>query len=130
MPLNYSDTQGLLVSAYAHLPCSAFCLLHIREAIAARSWLSLVVPHVTTAEGKQTARSINVAITHAGLTALGLGNDSLATFPTALQDMGMASSRRSRVLGDEGSNHPEHWVWGGPNSPEVHLLLLIYACDE
>ena len=37
--LERSDMQGLLVSAYAHLPCATYRLLRITDPAAARPWL-------------------------------------------------------------------------------------------
>ena len=95
--------QGLLVSAYAHLPCATYRLLRITDPAAAWPWLLSATDAVTTAERKQEGFSFNVALTLPGLAELGLPRDALATFPPAFAD-GMASARRSRILGDTGDN--------------------------
>ena len=33
------------------------------------------------------------------------------------------------MLGDVGESAPEHWEFGGPDTPEPHLLLLVYTAD-
>ena len=43
---------------------------------------------------------------------------------------GMTSAHRSRLLGDADAAAPEHWSWGGPENPQVHALLLVFARDE
>src|SRR5438046_10696278 len=109
--LDAADIQGLVVSAFGHLPCAAYRLLRVTDAGAARTWLRPFIDRVTTAERKQDHRSLNVAITFSGLQALGLGADALTTFPVAFRE-GMASPRRSRVLGDSAENDPAIWAWG------------------
>jgi Dyp-type peroxidase family len=126
--LQRADMQGLLVSAFAHLPCAAYRLLRITEAGPARQWLAGAAAAVTTAERKQEGSSLNIALTGEGLKELGLPTEVLRTFPPAFLD-GMTSPRRSRLLGDTGQNRPERWDWGGPASP-AHVLLLLYAEDE
>ncbi|GAC1652524.1 MAG: peroxidase [Herpetosiphon sp.] len=123
--LKTSDIQGLVVSAYIHLQCSAYFLLQIDDPAAARSWLRSLVGTITTAEGKQDHDSLNLAFTHSGLKQLGLDKESLDTFPHAFKD-GMASENRARILGDTGDNAPANWRWGGTKNP-VDMLLLIYA---
>ena len=44
--------------------------------------------------------------------------------------MGMAAPERSRRLGDLGVCAPESWQFGGPNTPEIDLLVMLYARDE
>ena len=127
--LELDDIQGLVVSAYAHLPCAAFRLLHVEAPGPARQWLGGVIPDVTTAAGRRDGWSINVAISHTGLTALELPADVLATFAPAFID-GIASPRRAVVNGDRGTDAPEAWEWGGPRTPDVHIILLVYATDE
>ncbi len=126
--LQRADMQGLLVSAFAHLQCAAYRLLRIDEPVSARRWLGDATEAVTTGERKQEGWSLNIALTREGLEALQLPQETLRTFPPAFLD-GMASPRRTRILGDGGANQPEGWRWGGPASP-VHLLLLIYGKDE
>ena len=41
----------------------------------------------------------------------------------------MVTEHRQRVLGDVDESAPEHWEFGGPGTPEPHLLLLVYAAD-
>src|SRR5262249_53399486 len=69
-----------------------------------------------------------LAFTASGLKKLGLlsGETSvLNSFPSAFTH-GMAAPWRSRVLGDEGANAPENWLWGGPQNP-ADAAILIFA---
>jgi Dyp-type peroxidase family len=126
--LERSDMQGILMSAYAHLPCAAYMLLRVTEPRNARTWLRAVAGEVTTGAGKEEQSSVNVALTHPGLEALGLDRRALATFPLAFQE-GMASEKRSRVLGDTDDSAPAAWRWGNGSTP-VHVLLMLFARDE
>ena len=126
--LERHDMQGLIVSAYSNLPCAAYALFRITNRAAARGWLGALAGEVTTAEGKQPVSSLNVAFTYSGLAQLGLDADGLASFSNPFRD-GMASERRSRILGDTAADSPIGWDWGGTQT-EVHALLLIYGVDE
>ena len=129
-PLEFADMQGLLVSAFAHLPCVAYMMLRVTDRRAARAWLAAHRDLVTPAVRKQEQWSLNVAFTLEGLEALGLPAESLASFPTPMHDGGMASERRSRILGDRGPNAPSAWEWGGPGTEPVHILLIVFGEDD
>ncbi len=127
--LEVDDMQGLLVSSYVHLPCAAFRLLTITNRSSAGRWLAAATASVTSAAGKQDGWSMNLAFTWPGLQALGLSSDALATFSAPFID-GMASSRRSLILGDSGADDPSEWRWGGPTPPIVHIIQLVYASND
>jgi Dyp-type peroxidase family len=128
MELERSDMQGIVMSAYAHLPCAAYMLLRVTEPRAARGWLRTLAGTITTGARKEEQSSLNVALTHPGLQALGLDARALATFPMAFQE-GMASEKRSRVLGDTADSAPAAWRWGSGTAP-VHILLMVFGRDE
>ena len=77
--LERADIQGIILSGYVHLPWSAFMLLTIDPAHAggARRWLGAIADAITTAEGKEDASSVNLA-----LTATGLATPSRSRSPT------------------------------------------------
>lgn len=126
--LERADMQGILMSAYAHLPCAAYMMLRVAEPRGARAWLRTLAGGITTGGGKDEQSSVNVALTHPGLAALGVDARALATFPMAFQE-GMASEKRSRVLGDTEDSAPASWRWGNAATP-VHVLLMLFARDE
>jgi deferrochelatase/peroxidase EfeB len=127
--LDVDDMQGLLVSSYVHLPCAAFRLLTITDRSRAGRWLAAATTSVTSAARKQDGWSMNLALTWHGLQALGLSTDGLASFSAPFID-GMASSRRSRILGDSGTDDPNRWHWGGPATATVHIIQLVYASND
>ena len=125
-PLERDDIQGLLLSAYGDLSCAAYVLLRVVDRSAGRRWLAGIADEITPATGLRDP-SINVALTYRGLGSLGLDRDVLASFPHAFRD-GMASERRSRLLGDTGDSAPANWDWGGPNN-EIDILLMVFTSE-
>ncbi|MDQ6837444.1 MAG: Dyp-type peroxidase [Actinomycetota bacterium] len=129
--LDIADMQGLVARAFGQLSVARYLLLGVTDAASARRWLASVIDDVSTAADRpdnDTTPCLNVAFTWAGLRALGLSPDALATFPRPLQE-GMVTDHRSRILGDDGVNEPGSWRWGGPTKPEIHLVVMLYAAD-
>jgi Dyp-type peroxidase family len=127
--LDLDDIQGLVVRGYGRLRAARFLLLRIDDPVAARRWLAMAADDVTAGSTDPGDMSVQVAFTHAGLDSLGLGPEVLAMFPPEFVG-GMTTPHRSRVLGDLGRNAPEHWIWGGPTTAPIHLVLLLYTSDE
>jgi hypothetical protein len=96
-----------------------------------RAWLSELIPIVESAATVQTTmdatkRWITLAFTWNGLRALGVPQESLATFPEEFRQ-GMAA--RADILGDTGDNHPDNWV-GGLAGDDLHALAMLFARDD
>jgi deferrochelatase/peroxidase EfeB len=98
------------------------------------------VPQVTTADewNDKPEYCLNIGVTAPGLTALGVVDATLKTFPTAFQ---VGSAARSAIaagandwdstgIGDIGTSAPENWILGGPANPTVHMLLSLYTDDH
>ncbi|MGZ8634725.1 MAG: Dyp-type peroxidase, partial [Solirubrobacteraceae bacterium] len=128
-PLDLADLQGDIVraygNAYAH---TAYLFFHIDDADAGRAWLRRLLARVTTAEpwteGKPEA-TLNIAVTAAGVKALGVPDAVIATFSREFRS-GMAA--RAATLGDAGPSNPERW------EPELHdgalhVLATVNALD-
>lgn len=131
-----SDVQGIVVSGYAQMHEARYVLLEVADDGGARRWLRELSDRVTASSGAEEVRCLNVALTCAGLGALGLGADELRSFPPPFQE-GMTTPYRQRILGDHGCSAPEHWAWGGPERPgsdpdehRLHVLLLLFAHDR
>jgi len=121
-----SDIQGLVFSGYAKKPYAEYLLFRVEHAARARLWLRGLSQQVTAGSDRPPELCVNVAFTAAGLRALGLDDDSLASFPLEFRE-GMAGSQtRSRALGDVGESDPKAWLWGSGANP-VHVLLMLYA---
>ncbi len=132
--LDQADIQGLLFFGYGHMPHSRFVLLTVENAAVARQWIADRIPAVTTggrmpAGAPKPPGALNIAITHAGLAALGLPAETLGLFPREFRQ-GAGSAERARVLGDLGSSAPESWEFGGPANRPAHILLLLYASSQ
>jgi Dyp-type peroxidase family len=130
-----ADIQGFITSAYGHLPFSAYLWVEFRDRGKAQAWLKALLPSLTNAVSwrrrpdvpkSKPERTLNVAFTYPGLSALGLSEAALRTFPAEFRD-GMASQEHSRILGDTGESDPSQWELGGPQNPVVHALLILNA---
>jgi Dyp-type peroxidase family len=96
-----------------------------------RAWLTGLLDRVQSAGDAQATmdssqRWITLAFTWNGLRALGVSDESLATFPDAFRE-GMAA--RADILGDTGANHPDHWV-GGLAASDVHAIAILFARSD
>jgi Dyp-type peroxidase family len=125
--LELDDIQGLLARGYAQHRAACYVLLRVTDPAAARSWLASAP--VTPAADRSPGRVLNVALTAAGLQALGLDGAALAGFSAEFV-AGMTEPTSSRVLGDVGANVPTGWRWGGPHNPPVHMVVLLFAPDD
>jgi len=129
MTLDNDDIQGIVLRGYRSLPEAEFCLLHVNDAAAARTWLGTVAEEVMDATANPEESALNVAFTYRGLQALGLSESVLASFAIEFQE-GMTTQHRSRILGDLDGSAPEKWVWGGPETSPIHVLVMMYASTE
>jgi Dyp-type peroxidase family len=96
-----------------------------------RAWLGELVDRVqSAADARKTMDSqdrwITLAFTWNGLRALGVSENSLATFPDEFRE-GMAA--RADILGDTGSNHPRSWV-GGLADEDLHAIAILFARND
>ncbi|WP_280352506.1 Dyp-type peroxidase [Nocardia abscessus] len=96
-----------------------------------RAWLSGMVDRVASAADAQRRVStdsqwVTLAFTWTGLRALGVPDQSLATFPEEFRQ-GMAA--RADILGDIGLDSPDHWV-GGLARDGLHAIAILFARDD
>jgi len=126
--LEVADIQGLVVSGYRRLAAADYVLLRIADPDRARRWLGKIAPSVTNASAPVTTTGVNLALTATGLEGLGLDQEAMSTFPAEFVE-GMATSHRSRMLGDVGDSAPTTWRWGGDAGHAVDALLMLFAVD-
>jgi Dyp-type peroxidase family len=126
--LELNDIQGIIVRGYANMPAAEFILLKIGDAEPAKKWLQLMTEQVTSAEEKKGSSAMNIAFTFNALSALGLSQETLDSFPMELED-GMNTKHKQFFLGDYGASAAENWEWGGINNEKVDVLLMLYAID-
>ena len=129
------DVQGFITSGYGHLPHAAYLFVQFHDAGQAKRWLDAIVPAITSSrrwptlpsgEKVRPVSAVNVAVTAAGLAAIGLPRRVLCTFPVEFQE-GVAQEYRSRILGDTEESDPSRWELGGPTLPPIHAAVLLHA---
>ena len=104
-----------------------YYILRVDDRHAGRELLRRLIPYlnsVASFDPKEPV-SLAVALSFQGLKALGVPEESLATFPREFQQ-GMAA--RAAELGDVGENAPEHWE-KPLGSREVHVVVAGLAPD-
>lgn len=123
-----SDLQGNILRGYA-LPHAAYLFVRVDDRAAARRWLGALVEDVTTAEpwtqGKPET-TLNVALTQAGLEALGAPPEALAAFP---EDFRQGMAARAQHLGDAGEDAPGRWEQG-MGTGQAHVLVMLNARER
>ncbi|MCJ1676532.1 Dyp-type peroxidase [Streptomyces sp. APSN-46.1] len=129
VPLELGDIQGIVARGYSTLKSASFLLLAVDDPAAARPALGRLALRATNGRAEPSETALNLAFTSEGMRCLGLETADLTGFSQEFVS-GMAEANRSRLLGDVGENAPRHWRWGGPDTPPVHALVLLYARDE
>jgi Dyp-type peroxidase family len=136
--LELDDIQGLLARGFGNLPFASYLLLEITDSRPARRTVASWAESVSTAAVRPESGALNVALTAPGVELLAPAVHGATRFSEQFAS-GMATDYRSRLLGDVEEDHPRNWTWGGPTTPAVHVLLLVYAstaegletrCDE
>ena len=127
--LEPADIQGLIARGYAELRAARYVLLQVDDPAAARAWLAGLADQVTPAPAHPTDSALNVAVTASGLRKLGLPAQAMTGFSNEFT-AGMTTPHRRRTLGDVGDSAPEGWLWGGPSTPSIDVLLLLFARDQ
>ncbi|CAN5339124.1 peroxidase [soil metagenome] len=128
--LELDDIQHILLTRTPALT-GRYEFLSFERPEAGRAWLSEMLATVqsaadATASMDLSRRWVTLAFTWSGLRALGVSEESLATFPDEFRE-GMAS--RATILGDTGLNSPEHWG-GGLAGDDLHAIAILFARDE
>jgi Dyp-type peroxidase family len=129
MPLDMDDIQS---GALHHRPSpyvGGVLLLRIDDPQAGRDMLRRLLPAIASGLPSTDATQdawVSVAFSHAGLQALGVSEETLASFPLAFQQ-GMAA--RAAHLGDVGESDPAQWEppFG---STELHVMVSGLAPDD
>ncbi len=102
--------------------------LRVDDPVAGREFLRRLTPHIDSAADWWSADNpwLSVAISYAGLKALGVPQESLLSFPEAFRE-GMAA--RARDLRDEGLNDPKNWETAFGKG-DVHIALSLFSHSE
>ena len=126
----FDDMQVLLRFGNGRLTESAFLLLGIRHAGAARQWLRSAPISNAVAKDPPPDTALQIAFSAQGLAALDLDRAAIEEFSDEFITGMSGDPSRSRRLGDIGNNSPERWEWGGRPDRLPHVLLLLYATEN
>ena len=126
--LALDDIQALILRSRPEPYVGIHAMLHVDDAAGGRDLVRRIAEHIPSAAGWTEERDawMGVAISFAGLQALGVPEASLASFPLPFQQ-GMAA--RAAQLRDVGENAPEGWD-DAFRPGTCHIALTIYARDE
>ncbi|HEY5465217.1 MAG TPA: hypothetical protein VIJ95_18290 [Hanamia sp.] len=127
--LELSQIQGFLVRDYKEMPFSKYFLLQVIQADKAKDFIKEVSKKITTVSSEIKDNSLNIGFTSEGLQTLGLSKNNLRTFSREFRE-GMVTLHRQRLLGDQDSNDPQNWNWGGSDNETVHIILMAFDISE
>ena len=125
--LELGDIQAGALMPRPNPYAGSYLALRIDDRGDGQELLRRLIPLLEPADTFDPARpvSLAVALSFAGLKALGVPEESLATFPPEFQQ-GMAT--RAAELGDVGDSAPEHWE-APLGSTDLHLVVTALAQD-
>jgi Dyp-type peroxidase family len=125
--LELDDIQAAALEPRPVPYAGTYRIFRIDDRHAGRELLRRLIPHLDSVASFDPQRqvSLTVALSFQGLKALGVPEESLATFPPVFQQ-GMAA--RAAELGDVGENAPEHWE-KPLGSQDIHLMVTGVAPD-
>lgn len=135
-PIDYGDVQGTILRGY-RVDLARHFILSITNAPAASALIGALVdgsgglPRITTA-ARWTEKPecfVNVGFTAAGLTALGVTAQQLATFDAGFQ-RGATASATASIVGDVGASAPANWIGGLADGTQVHLIVSLWVDDD
>jgi Dyp-type peroxidase family len=127
--IELNDIQGLVTRGFGTLPAACYLLLSIHDIHKALPLLRDLAGQINYADTRPNEHAFNLALTYHGLAKLGVEQSTLDSFSDEFRS-GMNTPHKRHILGDEGENAPEHWIWGGPATEQVDVLLLCYAKDD
>ncbi|MGQ4600605.1 Dyp-type peroxidase [Nocardia sp. R6R-6] len=125
--LELDDIQHILLTRTPAIT-GRYEFLSFDDPAGGRVWLTALMDRVQSAADARATmdsseRWITLAFTWRGLGALGVSEESLATFPDEFRE-GMPA--RADILGDTGANHPDNWV-GGLAGDDLHAIAILFA---
>ena len=128
--LEFDDIQHILLTRTPAIT-GRYEFLTFDTPAGGRAWLTELLDRVQSASDAtstmdESDRWVTLAFTWTGLRALGVSEESLATFPDEFRE-GMAA--RAGILGDIGTSAPEHWV-GGLAGDDVHAIAILFSRNE
>ncbi|NNG40563.1 Dyp-type peroxidase [Flexivirga sp. ID2601S] len=124
---NLADVQAAVLQPRPTPYAGTYLALRIDDRRQARALVQRMLPMLDSVASFDAERQVSLAIgfSFEGLRAIGVPEDSLATFSPEFQQ-GMAA--RAAELGDVGDSSPANWE-GPLGSKDVHLMLVGLAPD-
>jgi deferrochelatase/peroxidase EfeB len=122
------DIQGIVLHGYRRERFARYHFLTF-GAGQPRQVLTRLVTDISNADEPRAEVRRNLALSASGLRSLGLGDQEMAQFTREFRQ-GMAHPERSLALGDVADESPEHWDFGGPNTPPIDALWMTFAKSE
>jgi Dyp-type peroxidase family len=121
LTLNY--IQGNILQGYG-FPSATYLFFTVPDVSSGRRFLGEIVDDVTCAEHWDNfpAKTTNVAMTFAGLRALGVPASVLDSLPDAFREP--IRDRAPRVLDDTGESAPDKWD-SGLGTDRSHILVML-----
>ena len=135
-PIDYGDVQGTILRGY-RVDLARHFILSVADAPAASAFVGALVdgagglPRITTA-ARWTVKPdcfVNISFTAAGLAALGVTAQQLATFDAGYQ-RGATDASTAAIVGDVGESAPANWIGGLADGTAVHAVLSLWVDDE
>ncbi|PCK07530.1 MAG: hypothetical protein COA42_13810 [Alteromonadaceae bacterium] len=134
--IDFKDVQGVILRGYRVKFARHFILSITDTQATARLLQSLIngdagLPQVTTALRREVrpASFLNVSLTSAGLSAMGVSDDDLKTFDASFQQ-GASSDAIATIIGDVGSSAPQNWIGGLGDGQQVHMLISLWVRES
>ena len=127
--LDLGDIQRGVLGPRPSPYAGTYVLLRIHNHVAGRAALKRLTPLIASAADRTSPLGdawLAVALSYQGLKALGVPQESLASFSPEFQQ-GMAA--RAAELGDVGANDPTNWEQPF-GTPQTHLALAVLAPDQ
>ena len=124
-PLPLEQIQGFILRSYAMDSLRLF-VLRVADPISARRALGKVPVTSGAIWDRKPDACVNVALTFDGLTALGLSEASLASFPEEFRQGAVA---RAASIGDTGNSAPASWK-PAFTSGQAHVLVTLFAQNQ
>jgi Dyp-type peroxidase family len=134
--IDYADVQGTILRGY-RVDLARHFVLSITDPAGAAAFIAALadgtggLPRITTA-ARWTVKPecfVNVGFTAAGLAALGITAQELATFDQGFQ-RGAADPATAQIVGDVGDSAPVNWIGGLSNGTAVHLILSLWVHQD
>ena len=125
--LELDDIQAAALMPRPNPYAGTYVAVRIDDRHAGRELLRRLIPLLDPVATFDPARpvSLGVGLSYSGLEALGVPEQSLASFPAEFRQ-GMAA--RADYIGDVGENAPEHWE-AALGSKDVHVVAAALARD-